>query len=86
MARAWYSYTGQGSVLFPDNYAYSSSSPTCINGRTVCAVYALYNGTLTPTIISNNLAVYISSGITTGLPQPITPVGTKRYVYFLPVA
>ena len=85
MSRAWFSYLGAGNVLAPASYIYSTATPTCINGRTVCAIYSRYIGTLTPAGFTQNLITYIATGRATGLPQPATPVGSKKYVYFLPL-
>ena len=85
MARAWFAYVGTGNVLAPSSYIYSTASPTCINGRVVCAIYSRYIGALTPGGFSENLITYIAAGRATGLPQPATPLGSKRYVYFLPI-
>lgn len=85
MSRAWYSYLGTGNVLAVTSYTYSTAKPTCINGRVVCAIYSRYIGALSPGAFSQNLITYIAAGRATGLPQPATPVGSKKYVYFLPL-
>lgn len=83
MSRAWYSYDRSGSILLPENYIYTSAKPTCLSGRIVCAVYAIYAGT-NPGGFSANLQQYISAGQATGSAQPTTPLGAKKYVYLLP--
>ena len=85
MSRAWFSYLGSGNTSNPLSYIISKDKPTCINGRLVCAIYAQKGSTLTPGNFSNNLLTYIATGRATGLPQPATPIGSKRYVYFLPL-
>lgn len=85
MAKSWFAYVGTGNVLAPTSYVLSNNSPTCINGRIVCAIYANNVGTLSPGGFSENLVKYIATGRATGLPQPATPIGTKKYVYFLPI-
>jgi hypothetical protein len=85
MSRAWFSYLGTGNVLAPASYTLSNDPPTCINGRLVCAIYSTNIGALTPGGLSENLLKYIATGRATGLPQPATPIGTKKYVYFLPL-
>ena len=85
MAKAWFSYLGAGNVLSPASYVYSQDKPTCINGRTVCAIYATFTGNLIPGGFSENLVKYLATGRATGLPQPATPVGSKKYVYLLPL-
>ena len=85
MSRAWFSYLGAGNVLAPANYTLSLAKPTCINGRVVCAIYAPYIGALSPGGLSENLITYIASGRATGLPQPASPIGSRKYVYFLPL-
>lgn len=82
MSRAWYVYVGSGSTSLPENYIYCACKPTCRNGRRVCAIYALYCG-LNPCVISTNLQVYIAALQATGLAQPTTPIGAKKYVYGL---
>jgi len=84
MSRAWFSYLGTGNVLAPVNYTLSTAAPTCINGRIVCAIYGQNIGALSPGGLSENLILYIATGRATGLPQPATPIGSKKYVYFLP--
>ena len=86
MARAWYSYEGTGSKFLPDNYIYTPLPPTCINGRILCSINARVGQNLRPDAISPNITAYIGAGISSGVAQPIRPVGTKIYVYFLPVA
>lgn len=86
MARAWYSYEGTGSKFLPDNYIFTPLSPTCINGRILCSVYANVGANLRPREISTNLTAYIGAGISSGIAQPIAPLGTKIFVYFLPVS
>lgn len=85
MARAWFSYLGTGNVLAPASYILSKDSPTCINGRIACAIYSPFVGTLTPGGFSQNLITYIATGRATGFPQPASPIGSKKYVYFLPI-
>jgi len=84
MARAWFAYNGTGNTLAPSSYTYTVEIPTCINGRGVCAIYSRYVDTLSPGGFSQNLINYVAAGRATGLPQPATPVGSKKYVYFLP--
>jgi hypothetical protein len=84
MSKAWFSYRGAGNVLAPANYTLSLFPPTCINGRAVCAIYAANIGSLSPGGFSQNIQTYIATGRATGLPQPATPIGSKKYVYFLP--
>lgn len=83
MARAWYSYTRTGSPTLPENYIYSFVAPTCNAGRIVCAIYGRYGGAW-PAFISTNIQTYIATGQATGLAQPSSPAGAKKYVYFLP--
>jgi len=85
MSRAWFSYVGTGNVLSPANYIVTPAKPTCINGRIVCAIYGRPIGALSPGAFSENLLTYIAAGRATGLPQPATPIGAKKYVYLLPL-
>jgi len=87
MARAWYVFNGStdtGASDLPENYAFTTSTPTCQNGRALCAIYAVYGGTL-PSVISSNLKQYIADGRATGAAQPTDPAGSKLYAYFLPI-
>lgn len=83
MSRAWYSYQRNNPTNLPESYIYSTSKPTCNTGRIVCSIYALYAG-LNPLTVSSNLQSYIAAGQSTGLAQPSTPVGAKKFVYLLP--
>lgn len=79
MAREWYSYDGTGDLDQLSSYTLSSGNPACVNGTTVCAIFAL-NGAQNPSILSSNLQMYISDIGIRGLAQPEDP-GAKRYVY-----
>lgn len=83
MSRAWYTYSGTGSPTLPENYFYSFGTPFCNSGRRVCAIYGVYGGPW-PFYISFNIQNYIAAGMSTGLAQPMFPIGAKKYVYFLP--
>jgi hypothetical protein len=83
--KAWFTYLGSGNPVAPSSYVYSVNKPTCINGRVVCSIYSNYVGTLSPGGFSENLLIYIATGRATGLPQPQSPTGSKKYVYFLPL-
>lgn len=84
MSRAWYCYVRTGSVALPENYIYTSTKPTnCPGGRIICCLYAIYAG-INPLTISVNLQSYIAACQATGLAQPSSPVGAKKFVYCLP--
>lgn len=84
MSRAWYVYKrGNADITLPESYIYSSVKPTCLNGRIICAIYAIYAGQ-NPATISNNLQTYAGNGQSSGLAQPSSPLGAKKYVYLLP--
>ncbi|PWG80194.1 hypothetical protein DDR33_13455 [Pararcticibacter amylolyticus] len=83
MARTWYAYNGIGLARDSGSYIYSPVPPLCTAGWDLCAVYAEYSGSL-PASISNNLRLYIAAGRVTGLPQPQTPPGSKKFVYMKP--
>ncbi len=76
--RRWYSFTA-GGVCIVTSYIYSPATPTCINGFTLCAIYAIY-ATSSPSVISSRLCSYIAALLATGVPQP-SGVGQKPYVY-----
>jgi hypothetical protein len=80
MARAWYTYDGSGDVNQPSNYNLTTVKPACRTGAQMCAIYAVYGG-LNPFEITEALQVYIANGLATGLPQPQTPAGAKKFVY-----
>jgi len=85
MLKAWYIYNGSGDVSDKNSYTLANTgAPSCRAGRKLCALKALYEplNPTRPMIISSNLQVYISQGITNGGPQP--PAPNKAYVYFLP--
>jgi len=86
MARAWYVYNGSGPVDSVDSYLYSSTDPTCLAGRTLCAIYAtIGNPNISkPQTISTRLQTYIADGVAVGGPQPAAPQGAKPYAYFFP--
>jgi len=84
MARSWFSYDGSGSTTSVDNYIYSPATPTCLNGRRICAVYGVNNGTQKPAAFSTNLQNYIATATATGVPQPALPASAKKYVYLIP--
>ena len=80
MARAWYSYNGSGDKTQPSSYTLVTVRPSCINGATLCSIYAV-NGGNHPASISSNLQDYISDASVTGLAQPQSPSTAKKYVY-----
>lgn len=80
MARSWYSYNGTGATNQPSSYTLVTSDPTCVEGTRLCAIYAI-NGGANPSTISARIQAYISNLFVTGVPQPVLPVGAKKYVY-----
>ena len=83
MARAWYAYKDYQDAELTNSYLYSNGRVTCRDGRKLCAINALYSGTVHPLTISTNLLYYIATGLVTGNAQPQSPVGSKKYVYFI---
>ncbi|MET4142841.1 hypothetical protein ABIB30_005254 [Pedobacter sp. UYP1] len=80
MAKAWYVYDGMGSPFLISSYNFIGNKPTCVNGCKVCAIYAP-NGGPTPSVLSNNIRLYIINLMASPISQPTEPVGTKNYVY-----
>lgn len=79
MARYWYTYNGVGDPLLCSSYNLSILKPSCINGCTVCAIYA--TGAASPTCpLSYNMRTYIASLQNyTCIAQPF--LNGKIYVY-----
>ena len=82
MARSWYAYNGIGDPIVPASYNLMLDKPTfkCIDGCTLCAIYATGTG-VNPTLISNNLRLYIGSVIANSVSQPSGNFAVKRYAY-----
>ena len=80
MARNWYSYNGIGDPLLNTSYIQAFVKPSCINGSTVCAIYA--PGLSTPTApLSTRLRNYIANVLLAFIPQPDSNLAFKKYVY-----
>jgi hypothetical protein len=83
MARFWYAFTGwygadptlaqNYSIIIPVNLA-------CLNGSTVCAIYAP-GGDYSPQPLSRNMRRYIAAALATGVSQPQASGNPKQYVY-----
>jgi hypothetical protein len=84
MSKAWFAYTGIGSVILPENYLLTNDLPRCRNGFTICAIYANNIGLDFPGAFSANLRRYIANGLTNGVPEPRIPAGSAKYVYMRP--
>jgi hypothetical protein len=81
MARAWYAYVGSGDPQLASNYSFSGVTPGCINGSTICAIYAPAGGPAPTAPLSGNLRRYIAAGLATGVSQPQFPGTPKPFVY-----
>lgn len=80
MARFWYSYDTVGSPYALSSYRRQTSTPGCLNGPVVCAIYATAGGEH-PLLLSTNLRQYIADGLANNVAEPATPAGNKFYVY-----
>ena len=82
MARSWYAYIGVGDPTLASSYSFAAGvAPGCLNGSTICAIYAPAGG-VTPTgPLSSNLRKYISAGLITNISQPQDSGRFKQYVY-----
>jgi hypothetical protein len=80
MSRFWFSYDTVHSPFLPSSYKRQISTPGCINGPVICAIYARGFGEQ-PEFISDNLRQYIADGLSNYVAEPATPPGSKFYVY-----
>lgn len=88
MARAWYAYTNvSADPLLAASYRRVTVSPVCIDGTTICAIYAYFVGD-SPQVgsspispLTRNIQEYIANGLVALLAQPRFPDGSKKYVY-----
>jgi hypothetical protein len=81
MARSWYAYNGVGDATLAQNYSIAATTPGCISGSTICAIYAPADGPTPTAPLSANMRRYIASGLTTGISQPQLPGTPKPFVY-----
>jgi len=86
MAKAWFAYTGVGSIILPENYLKSNDLPRCRDGFNVCAIYVDDIGLEFPGVLSGNIKNYIANGLTNGVPEPRLPLEAIKYVYMKPLA
>ncbi len=77
--RRSFCYNGFGPVDNPSSYIYRPSKPRCVNGFTLCAIYAIYTS-VGPSVISSNLQSYIANVLFSGVAQP-NGLGQKPYAY-----
>ena len=80
MARIWYSYDTIGNPYAISSYRQTTTTPGCLNGPVICAIYAT-NGGDHPLSISNNLREYIANGLSNNVAEPALPAGSKFFVY-----
>lgn len=83
MARSWYGYIGgpTGDPRLASDYTIITGKPACITGPNVCAIYAPGLDLSPNAPLSTNMLLYISNARVSGVPEPQSPTGTKRYVY-----
>lgn len=73
MARAWYAYKGTGNPTDQlSSFSIINGFPGCSDGNELCAIYAP-DGNKNPAFISNNLQLYISTGLAQFVAQPNIP-------------
>ncbi|MBB6501663.1 hypothetical protein [Pedobacter cryoconitis] len=81
MANAWYTYNGTGDPTLASSYSKLTGKPICLSGTVVCAIYAPAGGLFPFSPLSANILCYIDDGLSTLVPQPQLPAGTKYFVY-----
>lgn len=83
MAKAWYAYIAgtTGDPLIAGNYRKMTTTPGCVNGPFICAIY-VEDGDDTPLSPLNfKIARYIVDGLANGVAEPQFPLAGKKYVY-----
>lgn len=80
--RYWYYYTGiEGDETNLSQYYRVDQNPQiCLNGSKLCAIYAPAGADF-PSVISDNIRMYIILAKIAWIPEPQRPVGTKWFVY-----
>ena len=81
MANAWYSYIGTGDPTVASNYSKIVGKPGCLNGATVCTIYAPSGGRTPVSPLPSNILTYIANGKAQLVAQPQLPGGSKLFVY-----
>ena len=81
MAKAWFAYSGIGSVILNENFIKSPDMPRCREGFNLCAIYVEDIGLEFPGTLSPNIRRYIANGLTNGVPEPRIPLDSFKYVY-----
>ena len=80
MARFWYSYV-VGDAREASSYSLALTTPTCVNGPVMCAIYAGSGGDNPDGPLSQNLQRYIAAALITKIAQPQDANAFKKYVY-----
>lgn len=87
MANYWYAYKGEGDPIEAGSYRKMSALPGCLNGPSVCAIYAEGDGGGRPDApLSTHLVQYITNALGTLLAQPQDNGTAKKFVYMKPRA
>jgi hypothetical protein len=81
MPRCWYAYVGSGDPQLVANYSFSGVTPGCLNGSTICTIYAPACGSSPTVPLSVNMRRYIAAALATGVSQPQASGNPKQYVY-----
>lgn len=81
MARNWYSYNTVGDPFLPSSYRKQVSTPGCLNGSVICAIYVPAGDVYPADPFSPNMAQYIADGLSNNVAEPAFPPGNKFYVY-----
>jgi hypothetical protein len=80
MSRFWFAYDTVGNPFAISSYRRQISTPGCLNGPVICAIYSP-GGLDYPAPLSHNLKRYIAAGLANNIAEPATPPGSKFYVY-----
>lgn len=80
MARYWYAYDQIGNPYISSSYRRQTTTPGCLNGPVICAIYA-EAGRVNPGPLSANILQYIANGLANNVAEPSTPAGNKFYIY-----
>jgi hypothetical protein len=81
MGRYWYAYDTIGNPFALKSYRRQASIPGCLNGPVICSISVRSDGGEYPPEISVNVRQYIADALANNVAEPVTPPGSKFYVY-----
>jgi len=84
MAKYWFSYVGTGDPTIAFNYRLMTIKPGCLNGNSVCSIYAESSDGFPHVPLSKNVQQYITNALGSLLAQPQDSGAAKKYVYMKP--